>query len=342
VTDEIPHTIDIAVVGATGLVGSAVIDLLAERNITTGKIYPLASADSDGKTVDYGQHKLTVHRLDAFDFGKVQIAVFAVPANIAREYIPRAVSAGCIVIDHSPVYRDDSSVPLVQAELNADEIADYQSAGIVACPDSSTAHVALALAPLLALPVSRITVHAMRAVSDIGRAGINELSEQSIALFNLKEIKSRQFPVQTAFNILPVARSDASMEMSLEQAIEKELQEIFQRSDTIIRVSTVQVPVFFGHSYKLLIEFKEEIDSGRILQLLHKNSWIELVDSADKSHYPTVVTDAVHNTHVVIDQNMIKGDKLNKLALWMVADNLHCGVASNSVQIAEILVKDHL
>jgi aspartate-semialdehyde dehydrogenase len=132
------------------------------------------------------------------------------------------------------------------------------------------------------------------------------------------------------------------MEMNLEQAIEKELQEIFQRTDTNIRVSTAQVPVFFGHSYKLLIEFKEEIDTGRILELLRENSYVELVDSAHEAHYPTVVTDAVQNRHVVIDQNMIKGGKAKKQALWMVADNIHSGVASNSVQIAEILVKDHL
>ena len=341
-TDDKTPRIDIAVAGATGLVGSAVVDLLAERQFSAGKIYPLASDDSDGKAVGDGQRKLTTHTLAGFDFSKVQIAIFAVPAKIAREHIPRAVSAGCIVIDHSPAYRDDNSVPLVQAELNADEIADYQSSGILACPDSSTTHIALALAPLLELPLSRLTVHAMRAVSDIGRAGITELSEQSIALFNLKEIKSNQFPVQTAFNILPVARNDVSMEMQLEQAIEKELQEIFQRTDTNISVSTAQVPVFFGHSYKLLIEFKEEIDTGRILELLRENLYVELVDSAHEAHYPTVVTDAVHNRRVVIDQNMIRGGKAKKQALWMVADNIHSGVASNSVQIAEILVKDHL
>jgi aspartate-semialdehyde dehydrogenase len=342
VTDETTRKIDIAVAGATGLVGSAVVDLLAERQFTTGKVYLLASDDSNGKVVAYGQHKLTMHTLDSFDFSKVQIAIFAVPANIARDHIPRAVSAGCIVIDHSPAYRDDSSVPLVQAEVNADEIADYQSAGILACPDSSTAHIALAIAPLFELPVSSLTVHAMRAVSDIGRAGITELSEQSIALFNLKEIKSNQFPVQAAFNVLPVARNDVSMDMNLEQAIEKELQEIFQRTDTNISVSTAQVPVFFGHSYKLLVEFKEEIDTGRILEILRENSYIELVDSAHEAHYPTAVTDAVQNRHVVIDQNMIKGGKAKKQALWMVADNIHSGVAFNSVQIAEILVKDHL
>jgi len=342
VTDEKERTIDIAIVGATGLVGGAVMDLLAESKFPAGTIYPLASNDSDGSTVEYGRRKLTVHALADFDFARVQVAIFCVPATVALEYIPRATKSGCIVIDHSPAFRSDTSVPLVQADINAEEIADFESANIIACPDSSASHIVLALQPLLAFPVSRITVHAMRAVSDIGKAGIDELSKQSIALFNLKEIKNKYFPAQIAFNVLPVAKNDVSLEVDIEESIEKEIQEIIQRTDIKISVSAVQVPVFFGHSYRLLIEFKEKIKYKQITQMLQNNRYIELSNSSNSGSKPTAVTDAAQNMRLLIDQIMIKKGEVQDLALWMVADNIHCGVASNSVQIAEILVKDYL
>ena len=341
-TDELERTIDIAIVGATGLVGGAVMELLAEREFPAGNIYPLASNDSDGNPVEYGKRKLTVHVLADFDFARVQIAIFCVPAGVAKEHIPRATKSGCIVIDHSAAFRSDVSVPLVQADINADEIADFKSANIIACPDSSTSHIALALQPLMGLPISRLTVHSMRAVSDIGKAGIDELSKQSIALFNLKEIKHKHFSSQIAFNILPVVKSDVSMAAHNEENIEKEIQEIFQRSDIKISISVVQVPVFFGHSYRLLIELKEKMDKKQIMDRLQKSHYINLSDSSKSDSYPTAVTHAAQNSHIHLDQIMIKKGEANEMALWMVADNIRCGVASNSVQIAEILVKDYL
>ena len=340
--DDLERTVDIAIVGATGLVGGAVMALLAQRNFPAGNVYPLASSDSDGTPVEFGNRKLTVHAVKDFDFARVQIAIFCVPAMVAREFIPIATKTGCIAIDHSAAFRSDKSVPLVIAEINADEIADFESGNIIACPDSSTIHVMLALQPLIDLPIKSLSVHVMRAVSDIGKAGIDELSKQSIALFNLKEIKSEQFASQIAFNVLPTATSDASLSCDVGESVAQEIQEFSRLPDIKVNVSAVQVPVFFGHSYSLLIEFKDKISKNQLTKLLQSKDVIKLSRAQGKGSCPTAVTDAAQNERLFIDQIMIKGAGSQDLALWMVADNIHCGVATNSVQIAEILVKDYL
>lgn len=342
-TEEQTRKVDIAVVGATGLVGGAVLEQLVQRNFPVSNLYPLASSNSEGLAVEFGQHKLTVHDLKDFDFSKVQLAIFCVPTTVAREFIPAATETGCVVIDHSSAFRDDPAVPLVMAQINPDEIADYPSKNIIACPDSSTAHILLTINPLLNdHEIERVTVHAMRAVTDIGRAGIDELSQQSIALFNLKEIKCSQFDRQIAFNVLPAVKSLAGTDKPQHAVIENEIHEILRRPDIKFWVTTVQVPVFFGHSYRLVAEFKGKINVRQITEILRRTEGIKLSSSTKPGNVPTVVTDAVKDERLHFDQPVIRGTNQSDLEMWLVADNIRCGVASNSVQIAEILVKGYL
>lgn len=342
-TGDQERTVDIAIVGATGLVGGAVLELLEQRKFPVGNIYPLASSEGAGAPIDFCKRKFTVHELDKFDFAKVQIAIFCVPMEVAKEFVPIATKAGCIVIDHSAAFRNDPSVPLVLADVNPDEIADFESKNIIACPDSSAAHIVLAVTPLLnKMKATRITAHAMCAVSSVGRAGIDELSKQSLAMFNLKKIETSLFSKQIAFNVLPGSDLDQNAEFQREDGIQNEINEFMRSPDIMVEVTMVQVPVFFGHSYRLLVEFKEKIDIKQVRKKLRNGVGIKLLAAKNRRDPATAVTNAAQSERLYIDQIKVTGKKSKNLDLWMVADNIRCGVASNSVQIAEILVKDYL
>lgn len=334
---------DIAVVGATGLVGGAVIELLAQRDFPVGRLYPLASAESEGTSIEYDKHRLTVHDLAEFDFSKVTLAFFCVPEDVAREHIPRASGAGCIVIDQSPAYRLDPEVPLVIPQCNAQAVGDYGLKKIIASPDSSVIH---SLIPLLSLHyayrLERINAVQMRAVSEIGRAGISELSSQSIAVFNLKPIEQKYFQQQIAFNVLPQAGGmSAAAGVRLETLLQEEVQKILQDPDIQVNVTATQVPVFFGHSQALHIEFQEEIAIQDARERLMDDALGKLVQILDDGEFATAVENAANNDQIFISR--IREDMTwpRGLNLWVVADNIRCA-ANNSVNIAEILVKDYL
>lgn len=335
--------LDIAVVGATGLVGGAVMELLPQRELPLGQIYPLASSNSEGNSVDYGQYRLMVHDLAKFDFTQVQLALFCVPADVARTYIPLATQAGCIAIDLSSAYRLEPQVPLVIAEINPDNIAEYQDKKIIACPDSSLIHCLLAINPLHRQnPLERINAVFMRAVSEIGKAGINELSGQSIAMFNLKEVKPKHFAQQIAFNVLAQSGGKSVKDgAKLEHNLQLELQKILQDPDIGMNVSAVQVPVFFGHSAALHIEFKDKMSREQARKHLAKQSGLTLVDDPGHGKYATAVSHAANDGQIFISRVREDASWDRGLDLWVVADNIRAA-ANNGVQVAEILVKDYL
>lgn len=328
---------DVAVVGATGLVGRAVLECLAERRFPVGQLFPLASADSEASSVEFGQRHLTVHTLEDFDFRQVQLAVCCVPADVASRAIPEAVAAGATVIDLSSAYRFDADVPLVVAEVNPTAIAAYSERQIIACPDSAAIQLALSLFPLHRQnPLERVNAVVMCAVSGVGHAGIDELSAQSIALFNLKERKPAHFSKQIAFNVLGHAggkkvKQDALYESHLQQ----ELKKILEDPDIGFNVTATQVPVFFGFSAALHIEFKEKFSTEQARKLLESEPRITLVDDA------TVVSDAANNDHVFVSRVREDTTWDRGLNLWTVMDNVRAA-AINGVHIAEILVKDYL
>lgn len=334
---------DVAVVGATGLVGSAVLELLAQRQFPVAQLYPLASENSEGTSVEFGQHRLTVRNLDGFDFRDVQLALFCVPADVARTYAAEASQAGCTVIDLSDAYRLEPDVPLVIAEINPHAVADYTVQNIIACPDSSVLQTLLALSPIHRQnPLERINAVFMRAVSELGRAGIDELSEQSIALFNLKEIKSKHFAQQVAFNVLAQAGGAKVKDSSkFESNLQQELQKILEDPDIGMNTTAVQVPVFFGHSAALHIEFKDKLSTERARKLLENQPRLDLVSSNLGENYATAVSHAANDAQIYVSRIREDTSWDRGLNMWVVSDNIRTA-ANNGVQVAEILVKGYL
>ncbi|MBI1425337.1 MAG: aspartate-semialdehyde dehydrogenase [Gammaproteobacteria bacterium] len=334
---------DVAVVGATGLVGGAVLELLARRNFPIGQLYPLASENSEGKSVEYGDHRLTVHLLDNFDFRNVQLALFCVPSDVAKVHIPEASQAGCTVIDFSDAYRLDPAVPLVVAEVNPHALAEVSDGSIIASPDSSIIQCLLALHPLHQRnPLERINAVFMRAVSELGQAGIDELSSQSIALFNMKEMKSREFSQQIAFNVLAQSggkkvKDGAKQEYHLQQ----ELQKILEDPDIGMNVTATQVPVFFGHSAALHIEFKDKFSTEQAQKLFGTQTRIRLVNEARQARFATAVSHAANDENIYISRLREDPSWDRGLNMWVVSDNIRTA-ANNGVLVAETLVKDYL
>ncbi len=334
---------DIAVVGATGLVGSAVLELLAQRDFPVAQLYPLASENSEGNSVEFGQHRLTVHQLDNFDFRQVQLALFCVPADVAQSYIPEATQSGCVIIDCSAAFRLDPDVPLVIPEVNPQAIDGFQAKNIIACPDSSIIQSLLALSPLHKQnPLERVNAVFMRAVSEIGRDGITELSEQAIALFNLKEHKSKQFAYPVAFNVLAQAGGRKVKDgAKFEQNLQEELQKILEDPDIGMNITATQVPVFFGHSTALHIEFKDIFSTEQAQKLLEKQPRLSLVDDARHAKYATAVSHAANDEQVYVSRIRKDLSWERGLNLWVVSDNIR-SAANNGVLVAEILVKGYL
>jgi aspartate-semialdehyde dehydrogenase len=334
---------DIAVVGATGLVGSAVLELLAQCDFPLGQLYPLASENSEGNSVEFGQRRLTVRNLAEFDFTQVRLALFCVPADVAKRFIPQATQAGCSVIDLSEASRLDPDVPLVIAEINPQAVANYQRKQIIACPDSSVIQTLLALYPLHQQnPLERINAVLMRAVSEIGRAGIDELSQQSIALFNLKEVKTKQFAQQIAFNVLAQAGGKKVKDgAKFEQNLQLELQKILEDPDIGMNVTATQVPVFFGHSTALHIEFKDKFSTEQARKLLLKQPRLSVTKDTSRGDYATAASHAANDAHIHVSRVRADPSWDRGLNLWVVSDNIQTA-ANNGVHVAEILVKDYL
>ena len=331
--------IDIAVIGATGLVGSAVLEDLQESDIPVGQLYPLASEQSQGKSVSYGKHELSVRLLEQFDFSQVQLCFFCVPAEVAAEYLPKAVAAGCYCIDFSSHSRLSADVPLIVKGVNEEDL-DRLQGRVVASPDSSVVHLAQIVSPLLnSFTFERINAVVLRAVSEIGRKGITELSEQSIALFNLKPIKHEHFAAQIAFNVLP-HRAHSNQRDTLIPLLSAELARVLDDEQIQLNVSLVQVPVFYGHSMMLQFEFGQQCDLEQVKALLARASDIHCVEQ--KANRPDSVSDAVNQQGVFIGSVRPDPTWPDGINLWAVADNIHQGAAINGVQIAQILVKSHL
>ncbi len=332
-------TVNIAVVGATGLVGNAVLEHLADSNIPVGQLYALASDNSEVEFVDFGKRSLSVHSSSEFDFNQVQLCFFCTPAEVAAEYLPVATKAGCYCIDFSSHSRLDDNVPLIVSGVNEKALQALEGK-IIASPDSSVVHLALILAPLKELgPVERINATVLRAVSDIGRKGIDELSQQSIALFNLKPIKHEHFSAQVAFNVLPhVSHADADNRFATD--LQNELSRVMLDDALLLNVSLVQAPVFYGHSMTLQLEFSQDVELAQVTRLLAAAGDLHL--TGQTANRPDSVSDAVNQKGVFL--GCVRADPTwqNGINLWAVADNIHQGAAINGVQIGEILVKSYL
>ena len=338
-------TFDVAVVGATGAVGTVMLEILAERKFPVGQVYALASERSAGERVPFGNKELTVAKLDDFEFRKAQIALFSAGSSVSEVYAPKAGAAGCIAIDNTSRFRYDDDVPLVVPEVNPQALAGYKQRNIIANPNCSTIQMVVALKPIHdAVGIERINVATYQAVSGAGRRGIEELASQTAQLLNGKpiEVKGAKFPKQIAFNVLP--QVDEFQDNGYTREEMKMVWETHKILDPAIKVNAtcVRVPVFYGHSEAVHIETRTKLDAGTARSLLAKAQGVVVLDERRPGGYPTPVTEAAQGDPVYVGRIREDLSHPRGLNLWVVSDNVRKGAALNSVQIAELLVKSYL
>ena len=338
------NMIDVAVVGATGAVGEAMIAILEERNFPVGKLYPLASARSAGSRIEFkGRHE-KVGVLEEFDFRKAQLSLFSAGAGVSAEYAPRAAAAGCIVIDNSSQFRYEDDIPLVVPEVNPRAVAGYSARNIIANPNCSTIQMVVALKPIHdAVGIERINVATYQSVSGTGREAIAELAGQSAALLNGKPVDCEIYPKQIAFNVLP--HIDIFMDNGYtkeEMKMVWETRKILGDETIQVNATCVRVPVFYGHSEAVHIETREKLDVEQARRLLRSAPGVVVIDEPGGERYPTSVTDSAGTDPVFVGRIREDISHPRGLDLWVVSDNVRKGAALNSIQIAEILVKDFL
>ena len=337
-------TYDVAVVGATGAVGEVMLEILAERKFPVGKVYALASERSVGKEVQFGRKKLVVEDLAKFDFSKVQIGLFSPGASISEEYAPIAASQGCVVIDNTSQFRYDDDIPLVVPEVNPHAVAQYTNRGIIANPNCSTIQMLVALKPLHdAATITRINVCTYQAVSGSGKPAIDELAGQTASLLNGQEAKVEVYPKQIAFNVIP--QIDVFLENGYtkeEMKMVWETHKIMEDPNIMVNPTAVRVPVFFGHSEAVHIETQDKLSAEEATELLKNAPGIEVIDERKDGGYPTAVSDAANKDATFVGRIREDISHDSGLNLWVVSDNVRKGAALNSIQIAEVLIRDYI
>ena len=328
----------VAVVGATGAVGEAMLAVLAERRFPAD-VVALASGRSAGDLVAFGNDEVMVQDLAGFDPAGVDIALFSAGGDVSREHAPKFAAAGAVVIDNSSAFRRDPDVPLVVAEVNP-EALEHRPKGIIANPNCSTMQMLVALAPLhRAAGIERINVATYQSVSGTGRRALEELGRQTAGLLNFQSVEPDVYPVQIAFNVIPhggefLDNGYTSEEMKLVW----ETRKILGDASIAVNATVVRVPVFYGHSEAVSIETREALTADRARELLRQAPGVEVVDERVPGGYPTPVTHASGNDPVYVGRIREDLSHPRGLNLWIVADNLRKGAALNAVQIAELLL----
>ena len=336
--------IDIALVGATGAVGEAMIDILEQRDFPVGTLYPLASARSAGKTIRFRGKSVTVQDLAEFDFAKAQIGLFSAGGDISATYAPVAAAAGCVVVDNTSHFRRDEDIPLIVPEVNPHAVAGYTTRNIIANPNCSTIQMLVALKPIYdAVGISRINVATYQAVSGTGKEGIEELATQTAKLLNGQAIECNVYPKQIAFNLLPHIDTFQDNGYTREEMkMVWETRKIFEDESIEVNPTCVRVPVFYGHSEAVHIETGAKLTAQDARQLLSAAPGVTVIDEQRDGGYATPVGDAAGTDPVFVSR--IREDISHPLGLnlWVVSDNVRKGAALNSVQIAELLAQSYL
>jgi aspartate-semialdehyde dehydrogenase len=334
---------DVAVVGATGAVGEAMLEILAERQFPVNNVYPLASERSAGKKVPYGDKYLTVQDLSSFDFSRARIGLFSAGASISEKYAPIAAAAGCVVIDNTSQFRYNDEIPLVVPEVNPQAIAGYTRHNIIANPNCSTIQMLVALKPLHdEAGIERINVCTYQAVSGTGKEAIKELAMQTAELLNGRTADAKVYPKQIAFNVLP--QIDIFMDNGYtreEMKMVWETRKIMEDDSIQVNPTAVRVPVFYGHSEAVHIETRKKLDAARATALLQNTPGVVVLDERKDGGYPTAVSEGANHDPVYVGRIREDISHPRGLDLWVVADNVRKGAALNSVQIAEILVEKY-
>lgn len=335
--------VNVAVVGATGAVGQEMLKTLAERQFPVGKIAALASRGSTGREVSFGEDTvLTIEDLDQFDFKGTDICLSSAGAKVSEAFAPRAAAAGCIVIDNTSHFRMDPDVPLIVPEVNPEALAGYKKKNIIANPNCSTIQMLVALKPLHDMAtIKRIVVSTYQAVSGAGREAMDELFSQTRAIYVNDALVKEVFHKQIAFNVIPqidVFMKDGSTKEEWKMVVET--QKIL---DPNIKVAAtcVRVPVFISHSESVTVEFEKEISAAQARAALKKARGVTVIDHQHEDGFVTPA-ECAGEDNVFVSRIREDSSVENGLSLWIVSDNLRKGAALNAVQIAELLLKEHL
>ena len=334
----------IVVVGATGNVGREILNVLAERQFPADEVAAVASSRSTGVTVDFGDSGklLKVQNIEHFDFADWDIALFAAGSEVSRIHAPRAAASGCTVIDNSSYFRMDPDVPLIVPEVNPEAIDGYRAKNIIANPNCSTAQMVVALKPLHdAAIIKRVVVSTYQSVSGAGKAGMDELFEQSRNIFVGDSNEPRKFTKQIAFNVIPHIDEfldDGSTKEEWKMVVETKK---ILGSSIKVTATCVRVPVFVGHSESVNIEFENEISAEQAQSILRESPGVMLIDKREDGGYVTPV-ECVGDYATFVSRVREDPTVDNGLSMWVVSDNLRKGAALNAVQIAELLGRRHL
>jgi aspartate-semialdehyde dehydrogenase len=331
---------NVAILGATGAVGEAMLSILAERQFPIGKLYLLASEKSAGKKITFQGRKLTVLDVAKFDFSKAQIGLFSAGGSVSAQYAPIAAEAGCVVIDNTSYFRNEVDIPLVIPEVNASAIADYRLRNIIANPNCSTIQMLVALKPIYdAVGITRINVATYQSVSGAGKSGIDELESQTRHLLNGQMVKSEKFATQIAFNVIPqIDMFEENGYTREEMKMYWETQKILNDYNIQVNATAVRVPVFYGHSEAVHIETRDKITADYAKAILKQAPGIIFVDDP---LFPTPLEEGTSEDAVFVGRVREDFTHAHGLNMWVVSDNIRKGAALNAVQIAELLVGEY-
>jgi aspartate-semialdehyde dehydrogenase len=336
--------VNVAVVGATGAVGEAMIEILESRDFPVDQLFPLASSRSAGKSLRFKGKRYTVQDLSNFDFSQTPIALFSAGGDVSAEYAPIAAQQGCVVIDNTSHFRRDDDIPLVIPEVNPEAIGQFRQRNIIANPNCSTIGMLMALKPIYDVAgIERINVATYQAVSGTGKDAIEELAGQTARLLNGKEAEPKVYPRQIAFNVIP--HIDTFLENGYtreEMKMVWETQKILADESIRVNPTCVRVPVFYGHAEAIHIETREPVSVTEARALLQAADGVAVLDSPEPGGYPTPVSEAAGADSVFVGRIRADISHPRGLNLWVVADNVRKGAALNSVQIAEVLLSTYL
>ncbi|MEM9256245.1 MAG: aspartate-semialdehyde dehydrogenase [Pseudomonadota bacterium] len=335
---------DVAVVGATGAVGEAMISILEERDFPVDNLYPLASSRSAGKRIMFRGSSHSVEELAEFDFSRAQIGLFSAGGSVSAQYAPLAAEAGCVVVDNTSHFRQEPDIPLVIPEVNLEALSGYEARNIIANPNCSTIQMLVALKPIYdAVGIERINVATYQAVSGTGKEAIEELAAQTARLLNGLDVESDVYPKQIAFNALPHIDGFQDNGYTREEMkMVWETRKIFADDSLQVNPTCVRIPVFYGHSEAVHIETVDKISAEQARSLLEAAPGVVVMDERENGGYPTAVSESAGKDPVFVGRIREDISHPKGLDLWVVSDNVRKGAALNSVQIAESLISTYL
>jgi len=331
---------NVAIFGATGAVGETILEVLKERKFPVDELFLLASERSEGKSYRFNGKAITVQNVENFDWSQVHIALFSAGGELSEKWAPIAADAGVVVIDNTSQFRYDYDVPLVVPEVNPEAVAEFRNRNIIANPNCSTIQMLVALKPIYdAVGIERINVSTYQSVSGAGKSGIDELAGQTAKLLNGLPAETSTFSQQIAFNCIP--QIDVFMENGYtkeEMKMVWETQKIFNDPSIMVNPTCVRVPVFYGHAEAIHIETSTPIDSGQVIEILQQTEGVRVFEGDD---FPTQVRDGGGTDDVLVGRIRNDISHHSGVNLWVVADNVRKGAATNAVQIAEVLIRDY-